>query len=77
MRKLLAILIILCACSDDEPETDQGCLTGIPKAGGTGRILIRCSTHHEYLAGNNVGAGGTVSWDSFTSHEWKKCDDCK
>jgi len=75
VRKILAILVIVCACT--EPETDQGCLTGIPKSGGTGRILIRCSTRQEYLAGNNVGAGGTVSWDSFISHEWEKCDDCK
>lgn len=69
-------LIIALACSDDESNSDQGCLTGIPKSGGN-RVLIRCSTNKQYLAGSNTSAGGTASWDSYTGHQWAKCNDCK
>lgn len=77
MKKLLVILLIACACSDDEPGTDQGCLTGIPKTGSQDRVLIKCSTKQQYLAGSNTGAGGTASWNSYTSHKWEPCSDCK
>jgi hypothetical protein len=76
MKKLFAILLIATACSDDEPKSDQGCLTGIPQGTNT-RVLIRCSTNKEYLAGSNTSAGGTASWNQYTVHQWAKCDDCK
>lgn len=70
------LLVILCSCSDDEPETDQGCLTGIPN-GTQDRVLIKCSTQEQFLAGSNTSAGGTASWNQYTAHQWAKCDDCK
>lgn len=76
MKKLLVILLIFFACSDDEPETDQGCLTAIPK-GTSDRVRIRCSTQKEFLAGSNTSAGGTASWDLYTGHQWAKCAECK
>jgi hypothetical protein len=60
MKKLLVILMILTACSEDEPDTDKGCQTGISKQTGQ-RELIRCCTQQQALAGDNVQAGGTIS----------------
>lgn len=73
---VLILLLATMSCSDNEPETDQGCLTGIPKAGGN-RVLIKCSTNKQYLAGSNTSAGGTSAWDLYTGHQWAKCSDCK
>jgi hypothetical protein len=72
----ILVCILMIGCSDDEPATDQGCLTGIPKAGWN-RVLIRCCTNKQYLAGSNTSAGGTSSWDLYTGHQWAKCSDCK
>lgn len=77
MKKLLVILFIAVGCSDDEPQTDHGCLTAIPKSGPQTRVLIRCSTKEQYLAGSNTTQGGTSSWTLYTGHQWAKCDDCK
>lgn len=78
MKQVVTILLLftILACSDDDPERNKGCLTGIPKSGGD-RVLIKCSTREEYLAGNNTSAGGTASWDAFTGHQWAKCGDCQ
>lgn len=74
---VLAILLILTACnSDDEPSSGKGCLTGISKQSGQ-RELIRCCTREQYLAGSNTSAGGTSSWNGYSSHKWEVCPDCK
>lgn len=70
-------LMLLAACSEEDPGTDQGCLSGIPKSGPPERVTIRCSTQQQYLAGSNTSAGGTSSWTLYTGHQWAKCDDCK
>ena len=72
----IMFLVSLFSCSEDEPETLQGCLTGVHKL-GTDRELIRCCTREEYLAGSNVNAGGTANWSNYTKHQWEKCDQCK
>lgn len=80
MKRIFLIAALVCALScseEDDPTTDQGCLTGIPKSGPPERVLIRCCTNQQYLAGNNTGAGGTSSWTLYTGHQWAKCDDCK
>jgi hypothetical protein len=76
MKKLLVILMILTACSEDEPDTDKGCQTGISKQTGQ-RELIRCCTQQQALAGDNVQAGGTPNFTNYTNHKWAPCDDCK
>lgn len=77
MKQVVLILALFAfSCSDDDPETENGCLTGIP-TGATDRVLIKCSTREQYLAGNNVSAGGTASWNAYTGHQWAKCNDCK
>lgn len=73
---ILILALAFFSCSDDDDPTDKGCLTGVPK-GQTERILIKCSTHDQYLAGSNTGAGGTSAWDSYSGHKWEKCGDCK
>lgn len=75
--KLLFIIVVLSLSGcDDEPEGPQmGCLTGVVK-GGTSRVLIRCCTKEEYLAGGNVNAGGTSNWSNYESHQWVKVDKC-
>lgn len=72
-------LASLFACSDDDSNSasSKGCLTGIPKSGSQNRVLIRCCTNQEYLAGSNTSAGGTSDWDAFKSHKWELCDKCK
>jgi hypothetical protein len=78
MKQVVLILFfaLTIACSDDS-GTDQGCLTGIPKSGPQDRVLIKCSTRQEYLAGSNTSAGGTSSWTLYNGHQWEKCGDCK
>jgi hypothetical protein len=76
MKKyLFIILIAFVACSEEEPESDQGCLTGIRK-GTNYRVTIRCSTHQQFLAGNNTHAGGTSNWSDYEDHQWAKCSAC-
>lgn len=82
MRRLLYtafLCICLAGCEKDEPEGEpMGCMTGIPQ-GQNYRVLIRCCTRREFLAGDNVNAGGTSNWTHYTRHEWvkvKKCGDC-
>jgi hypothetical protein len=79
MKQVVLILLftLTIACSDDDSETDQGCLTGIPKSGPQDRVLIKCSTKEQYLAGSNTSAGGTSSWTLYSGHKWEKCGDCK
>lgn len=76
MKKIIAVALLLFAlsCSDEE-ESNIGCLTGILK-GTNYRVTIRCCTRQEYLAGNNVNAGGTSNWTDYTSHDWEKCSAC-
>jgi len=77
MKKVLLIAALICALACDEEETtEEGCLTGIPKSGGS-RTLIKCSTREQYLAGDNTSQGGTASWTLYTSHEWEKCKECQ
>ena len=53
--RYIAILLILMAC---EPEiTDNGCQVGWLK-GTTTYVLIRCATNAQYIAGDNIEAGG-------------------
>lgn len=70
------LIYFLVGCSEDEPTTDQGCLTGI-RNGTTDRVFIRCCTRKEYLAGDNTTAGGTANWSNYTNHQWAACPDCK
>jgi hypothetical protein len=76
MKLFFAILFVCLACSDDDESSNIGCQTGIPK-GSTDRVLIRCSTQQEHLAGNNVNAGGLSTFTNYTQHQWAKCGDCK
>lgn len=69
------VLVLIFSCEDSEPESDIGCLTGIPK-GQNYRVTIRCCTHKQALAGDNVNAGGISNWNSYTDHKWDKCSDC-
>lgn len=77
MKRIILIIafISLFGC-EDEPETDQGCMTGVP-VGLNYSVHIRCCTKQQYLAGNNVNAGGTANWASYTDHKWEKCSSCK
>jgi hypothetical protein len=83
MKYLVIIfcLIIISSCGPDldheDPNEGIGCMTGIPKTGGSQRVLMRCCTRKEYLAGENVNAGGVSYFNSYTDHKWEKCDDCK
>jgi hypothetical protein len=83
MKQLLIILCVLCAFAcgpdleDEDPKAGIGCHTGIPKSGNGDRILVRCCTHKEFLAGENVNAGGVSYFNAYTDHKWEKCDDCK
>jgi hypothetical protein len=66
---------LVSGCSEKEdPKPSEGCLTGINNDGV--RVQIRCCTREEYLAGSNVNAGGTASWESYTGHKWELCDSC-
>lgn len=76
MKKIIFVCILAFFACEEEPESDIGCMTGIPKSGGTDRVLIRCCTHKQYLAGNNVNAGGIASSINYTNHKWEKCPDC-
>lgn len=80
MKKLALIFVVtlFVACSEDEkgPTEGMGCMTGINKSGGTTRALIRCCTHQEYLAGDNVARGGTSFFTSYKAHQWEQVDDC-
>lgn len=77
MKQVVLILALFAfSCSDDDPTSETGCLTGIP-SGSTDRVLIKCATREQFLAGSNVSAGGTSSWNAFTQHQWAKCSDCK
>lgn len=76
IRSLLLVAIVLCGCNKDEEESNIGCQTGVPK-GASYRVLIRCCTQQQALAGNNVKAGGTANWTDYTDHKWEKCADCK
>jgi hypothetical protein len=77
MKRLLTILFTftLISCSDDSGP-QMGCMTGIPKSGGTERVLIKCVTKKSFLAGNNVSEGGTANFANYTNHEWKPVSDC-
>lgn len=79
MKKLiLAIMLVAfmgCESEDQDPNAGTGCMTGIPK-GQNYRVQIRCCTRQEFLAGNNVNAGGTSNWTSYTDHDWEKCSAC-
>lgn len=75
MKKLFFILLVLAACSEDEPQSEQkGCISGL--TGGGDRVNIRCATRQEFLAGSNVNQGGTSNWTNYTKHEWKKVSNC-
>jgi hypothetical protein len=78
--KTFILCIILIAglsvgCSEKQDPTNQGCLTGVNSDGN--RVLIRCCTKDQYLAGSNVNAGGTAIWPNYSGHKWESCQDCK
>lgn len=75
MKKVIFICLLAFFACEEEPESNIGCMTGIPK-GQNYRVQIRCCTKQEYLAGNNVNAGGTSNWTSYEDHEWAKCGAC-
>lgn len=79
MKNLILVLFLLVfSCSEDEedPRSGIGCQTGILKSGGTDRDLIRCCTFQEFLAGDNVNAGGTSRAKYYKDMKWEKCADC-
>jgi hypothetical protein len=81
MKKAIFVLLLVAAmgCAKEEAGPQMGCMTGIPK-GYTNRGLIRCCTKEQYLAGNNVAAGGIASFTNYTSVTWtpiSNCSDCK
>jgi len=68
MKKIFLILIIATSCSSD-PETNQGCITGIHK-GETQRSFIMCGTKEQYLSADK-------SLIYYKNVKWEKCDNCK
>ena len=81
MKTILSILfasLLFMGCSEDDPAKDSklGCMTGIPKAGAPVRTFYRCGTYEQFLAGDNVAAGGTDIFDNYTNHQWAKVSDC-
>lgn len=80
MKKIFLIVVVtlFVACSDDEkgPKDGMGCMTGINKSGGTERVLIRCCTHQQFLAGSNEANGGKESVKYYKDIDWRQVDDC-
>lgn len=80
MKYIIVIFFLLLACKEDgpdpQPQTDKGCMTGISKSSGK-LELIRCCTNAEFLAGSNVGAGGTSQYEAYTNHKWERCSQCQ
>lgn len=74
MKKYIVVLLFVIGCSETEKEL-IGCTTGIPK-GETERVLIRCSTKKQFLAGNNTSQGGISYWNSYTGHKFEECSNC-
>lgn len=72
---LLTIVVAAFSCSDDD-DPEMGCMTGIPKSGGTHRELIKCCTRDQYLAGSNVKAGGDARFSNYNTVQWTPADDC-
>lgn len=84
MKRLTAIFLLttgaLCislSCSEDGEKGPQiGCMTGLPKSGGTDRELIRCCTKEQALAGDNVAAGGIARAKNYKNISWTPVNDC-
>jgi hypothetical protein len=78
MRKLIFLIaVVMFSCSDEKTETntDMGCSTGVNSSGD--RVLIRCATQKQHMAGDNVGAGGIPTYGYYTDHQWEKCENCQ
>lgn len=75
MKKIIFILLLFCSCEEEE-VTDLGCQTGIYK-GTTDRVFMRCATRQQYMAGDNVNAGGISYSRNYDHQKWEKCDRCK
>lgn len=86
MKRLTAIFLLTTvmtyvgsACSDEEEKgryEGMGCMTAIPKSGGTTRVQLRCCTYQEFLAGDNVAGGGVPYFANYKEHKWDQVDDC-
>lgn len=76
---IISALILLFSCKEDDvdPHAGIGCQTGIPKNGDGQRVLIRCATYEQYIAGNNTNAGGIPASSDYTEQQWAKCSECK
>jgi len=57
MKYITILLLFLMGCEVDTAML-QGCQVG-QLIGTTKYVLIRCATNEEYVAGDNIGAGGT------------------
>lgn len=72
----ICLLFFVAACNEEEgPE--MGCWTGIPKSGGTERVLISCCEKKTYAAGNNEEAGGIGYSINYTDWKWEPAKNCK
>ena len=75
MKKLIYILLFVAiSCSKSDPGPQMGCMTGLNGAGT--RVLIRCCTNAQFVAGGNVSAGGIASFSSYTQVTWVATSDC-
>ena len=74
MKKLIFILLLFGCSKASDPAPATGCWTGMRDGK---RQLIDCCLKKEYLAGNNVAAGG-VSWCvNYTQWQWEPNRTCK
>lgn len=75
MKKIIFILLLFSSCEEEE-IIEVRCQTGI-YVGTTERVFLRCATHKQYIAGDNVKAGGISYSRNYDHQKWEKCDRCK
>jgi hypothetical protein len=78
MKNILIIaILIMFSCSEEAPEPQMGCITGVSKSDPSGeRVSMGCRTREQFLAGDNVSAGGVSYFGNYTQHQWKAVSDC-
>lgn len=81
MRTILLIAFLsLLSCEREQANpVGLGCQSGL-HAGYSAiskRVVYRCSTYEQFLAGSDTSKGGTAEYNNYVENQWTPCTDCK